>query len=168
MAQAIIGLGSNLGNGQKNIRLAWRKLGEVEGVTLGPLSSPYLTEPVGMKTSSWFTNCVGIVETSLPPLELLKNLLRIESELGRDRGKNQDRTVDLDILYYEDLALKTPELIVPHPDIQDRLFVLAPLEEVAPEYVHPVLLKTTVEMRKCLATGKAVKKMSWQEHGEAE
>lgn len=166
MAQAIIGFGSNLGDGQKNIQTAWQKLGEVEGVTLGSLSSPYLTEPVAMKTASWFTNAVGCIETSLPPLKLLKNLLLIESELGRNRAETLDRPVDLDILYYADLVLDTPELILPHPEIQKRLFVLAPLEEVVPEYQHPVFLKSTTEMLQNLASEKVVKKIFWQENGE--
>lgn len=168
MAQAIIGLGSNLGDGRKNIRLAWQKLGEVENVMLGFLSSPYLTEPVGIKTSLWFTNAVGCIETSLLPLELLKNLLSIESELGRKRTETLDRPVDLDILYYEDLVLETPELVVPHPEIQNRLFVLAPLDEVAPDYQHPVLLKSAAEMLQYLASEKVVKKMSWKNNGETD
>lgn len=168
MVQAIIGLGSNLGDRQKNIQIAWQKLGEIESVTLGSLSNPYLTEPVAMKTASWFTNAVGCIETSLSPLELLKNLLQIESELGRKRTESLDRPVDMDILYYNDMILSRPELTLPHPEIQKRLFVLAPLEELAPDYQHPVLLKSTTEMLQSLASEKVVKKTSWQENGETE
>ena len=166
MAHVFVGLGSNLGNGQQNIQTAWQKLGDVKDIRLIRLSSPYSTQPVGMDTPSWFTNAVGLLETRLSPQKLLGELLQIETVMGRDRAKTRDRPIDLDILYYDDQVFSTPELTIPHPALQDRLFVLAPLEELASDFPHPVFAKTTAEMRQALGPGQVVRKESWQERGE--
>jgi 2-amino-4-hydroxy-6-hydroxymethyldihydropteridine diphosphokinase len=158
-----IGLGSNLGEGQKNLRAAWQKLGELPEVTLLRLSSPYRTKPVKMSSDKWFTNAVGMLETDLPPEDLLAGLLAIEKAMGRDRKKNRDRTVDLDILFYNTIVLSSEELIIPHPEIQNRLFVLAPLAELMPDYSHPVLKKTATEMLRVLNDPEqAIQKETWQ------
>jgi len=144
--QAFIGLGSNLGDGQANLIGAWQRLGQVTGITLASLSSPYRTAPVGLDTEHWFTNAVGEILTSLSPVELLATMLAIEADLGRDRTLTRDRPVDLDLLYYGDLMIQSRTLIVPHPRLANRLFVLAPLAELAPEHVHPILGRTSLDL----------------------
>ena len=160
--QAFIGLGSNLGDGQANLIDAWQRLGKVAGISLHRLSSPYRTEPLGMATEHWFTNAVGEICTSLSPSELLAAMLAIETELGRDRALTQDRPVDLDLLYYGDLMIDSPTLIVPHPRIANRLFVLAPLAEIAPEHIDPVLGRTALELCGALRS-QTVQRQEWQE-----
>ncbi len=162
MAIAFIGLGSNLGDGPRNLLAVWERLGKSEGISLLSLSNPYRTEPLGIATQLWFTNAVGKVETSLSCEDLMKVLLRIEREMGRDRTSGPDRTVDLDMLYYDGLVLEFENLRVPHPEIQNRLFVLAPLLEMAPDFVHPVLAKTTRQMATELAgSSQMVEKLDW-------
>ena len=161
MALVYIGLGSNEGDSCRNIQNAWKKMAEAGfGVLLG-LSAPYKSEPVGVDTENWFVDAVGVIETRLAPEALLVKMLAIEKELGRDRSKGVDRCIDLDMLYYDDLVLMTPQLVLPHPGIQDRLFVLLPLAELAPDHIHPVLGKSTSMMRKGLVSGKIVQKTTW-------
>lgn len=160
--QAFIGLGSNLGDGQANLLRAWQRLGQVAGVSLLRLSSPYRTEPVEMNTEHWFTNAVGEITTTLPPTELLAAMLAIEAELGRDRTLTQDRPVDLDLLYYGDVMLESLALTVPHPRLADRLFVLAPLAEVAPEHVHPLLGRTSLELCRNFRNQAGVERQEWR------
>ena len=139
MSTVYIGMGSNLGDGKANLLGARERLGEEDGVTLGQLSSPYMTAPVDMTSQHWFTNSVGRFETRLNPLEVLRLLLLVEHEFGRMRKQKafgyQDRSLDLDLLYYDDLVMDSTELILPHPRIGDRLFVLVPLTEIAPDHV---------------------------------
>lgn len=149
MVIAYIGLGSNLGNCRENLLQAWARLGAVKDVKLLALSSPYRSEPVGMESTNWFINAVGSLQTSLSPDELLAAMLAIENGLGRKRStgnKPSDRSVDLDLLYWDDRVSTGADLILPHPEIANRLFVLQPLVEIAPEVCHPVLKKTSVEM----------------------
>jgi len=155
MVTAYIGLGSNLGSRRKNILEAWIRLGKVKGIKLLSLSKPYRTEPVGMASKNWFINAVGSLLTSMQPEELLAEMLAVESSLGRiRRGKDkpEDRTLDLDLLYWDDRISHDPTLILPHPGIARRLFVLLPLVEIAPALRDPVSHKTSVEMlRDCIA-----------------
>jgi 2-amino-4-hydroxy-6-hydroxymethyldihydropteridine diphosphokinase len=149
MVNAYIGLGSNLGNCRENILQAWSRLGEVKGVKLLALSSPYRSEPVGMKSANWFINAVGCLQTSLPARQLLSEMLRVEADLGRKRGLKgtpEDRTVDLDLLYWDDMICEEPEMVLPHPEIANRLFVLLPLAEIEPDMQHPVSRKTSLKM----------------------
>jgi 2-amino-4-hydroxy-6-hydroxymethyldihydropteridine diphosphokinase len=152
--KAIIGLGSNLGNGRAILREAWDTLGTVAGVRLDGLSSPYMTAPVGMNSRHWFTNAVGRLQVTLPPFDLLKALLAVEKKFGRTRDGNsfgyQDRSLDLDLLYYGTLAMDTPELSLPHPRIGDRLFVLAPFAELEPDFRDCVTGMTIAEMAELL------------------
>lgn len=147
---AYIGLGSNIGDGKRTLQAAWYRLGEPDGIDLDTLSSPYMTAPVDMTSQHWFTNAVGRLHTSLPPLELLRELLTIEKEFGRKRDERsfgyQDRSLDLDLLYYGALVMDQPELVLPHPRISQRLFVLAPLAELGGDMRDPVSSLSAAEM----------------------
>ena len=138
----IIGLGSNLGDSARILLKAWSRLGEHETVTLGEISSPYVSSPVQMESNYWFTNAVGWLKTSCCPQEFLDILMAIERELGRlrDNGQKgyQDRLVDLDLLYFGSAIVDEPRLTLPHPRLSERLFVLAPLASIAPEFIDPV------------------------------
>lgn len=162
METAFVGLGSNLGDGKKNLQTAWRLLGHAEGISTRRLSSPYLTAPVGMAAAPWFTNAVGMVETSLPPREFLAEMMRIELQMGRRRDQTRDRQIDLDLLYYGHLVIALPGLTVPHPELHRRLFVLAPLAEIAPDYLHPVLKLSSAAMLAAVPPGQTAEKSAWQ------
>lgn len=141
MAKVYLGLGTNLGNKEENLRTAVRlitqKIGEVTS-----LSSFYATAPWGFESENSFLNAALCVETDLDPLDLLHTTQEIERELGRKTksvaGVYSDRIIDIDILMYEDLILNTPELVLPHPLMTERDFVMKPLLEIEPEYMHPV------------------------------
>ncbi len=153
--KAIIGLGSNLGNGREILREAWDSLGTVPGIHLDGLSSPYMTAPVDMTSRHWFTNAVGRLQVFLPPLDLLKALLAVETKFGRIRDSSksfgyQDRSLDLDLLFYGTVALDSAELRLPHPRIGDRLFVLAPFAELEPDFRDFSSGMTISEMAKSL------------------
>jgi 2-amino-4-hydroxy-6-hydroxymethyldihydropteridine diphosphokinase len=147
---AYIGLGSNLGDCRKNLLEAWNRLGEAEEIRLLELSSPYKTEPVGMISENWFINAVGCVETILEPEQLLGVMQGIEASLGRIRDENSvlptDRSVDLDLLFWEDRISEDAQLTLPHPEIAKRLFVLEPLVEIAKDLRHPVSGKTMTQL----------------------
>lgn len=114
-------------------------------------SSWYETSPVGMADPEWFLNGVFLLETEWNPRQLLERVGRIEQELGRQRaGKWGPRTIDLDILLYDDQIIREPDLAIPHPELENRRFVLEPLAEIAPDLVHPVLKKTVTEMKQAL------------------
>jgi len=158
---AFVGLGSNLGNGRQNLLAAWQRLGEIPGIEILRLSSPYLTEPLGIVTEHWFTNAVGEIRTGLQPEALLAHMLQIEEEMGRNRSMTDDRPVDLDLLYFADLVLRSETLTLPHPALSGRLFVLAPLAELAPALLHPLLGQTTLELlRECEMPGR-VERQEW-------
>jgi 2-amino-4-hydroxy-6-hydroxymethyldihydropteridine diphosphokinase len=149
MVIAYIGLGANLGNCRENLLQAWSKLGMVNGVKLLALSSPYNSEPVGMESENWFVNAVGSLETSLEPFELLREMFVVEKSLGRKRVLNgipEDRSLDLDLLYWGDKVSNDPMVTIPHPEIANRLFVLQPLAEIGPDVCHPVIQRTSAEM----------------------
>lgn len=131
-------MGSNLGDSKTLLQDAWQALGEIDGIVLDGLSSPYMTAPVDMTSQHWFTNAVGRVQVTLAPLALLHVLLAVEAAFGRKRSEKkfgyQDRILDLDLLYYGDVVMDSPELTLPHPRIADRLFVLVPLTELEPDF----------------------------------
>lgn len=143
---AFIAIGSNLGRRKENIKAAL-KLMEKRGIQILKVSTIIETEPYGLKEQPKFMNCVASVETALNPKQLLKTLLGIEKELGRVRTvKWGPRVIDLDILFYDELVMKEKMLTIPHPDLENRVFVLKPLCEIAPSFVHPVLKKTVKEL----------------------
>lgn len=150
MSIAYIALGSNLGDKEKNLRRALLLLTQ-QGVEVVRVSSFLSTEPYGVTDQPQFLNAVACVRTSLAPLALLDVLLATELAMGRVRLRHWgERNIDLDLLLYEDVVLDTPRLHLPHPDMQNRDFVLLPLAEIAPELKHPTLQKTIWELKEDL------------------
>ncbi len=140
-----IGIGSNLGNKEKNISDAIKMLtGKCEIIKT---SSLYITEPVGFLAQDKFINGVILVNTNLRPLPLLEFLKSIEKRLLRVKTfLNGPRTIDLDILFYNNLIINHQSLIIPHPRLHERNFVLEPLNEISPNYIHPIFNKRISEL----------------------
>ncbi|MEW6219128.1 MAG: 2-amino-4-hydroxy-6-hydroxymethyldihydropteridine diphosphokinase [Thermodesulfobacteriota bacterium] len=161
---ALIGLGSNLGDGRAQLAAAWARLAAAEGIRPGAISRPYATAPVGVETSRPFTNAVGMVHTVLEPETLLGVLLAIETAMGRDRRQGPDRPVDLDLLTHGERRITSPSLILPHPRLCERAFVLVPLVELVPDGRHPVLSHTWAELLAALGPGGShgVEPRSWR------
>ena len=144
---AYIALGSNLGDKEANLRRALELLIE-RGVEIVKTSTFISTEPYGVTDQPQFLNGVCEVRTSMAPLALLHTLLEVEQEMGRVRLRHWgERNIDLDLLLYEDVVMDTGELKLPHPDMQNRDFVLLPLAEIATEIVHPLLSKSIKELK---------------------
>jgi 2-amino-4-hydroxy-6-hydroxymethyldihydropteridine diphosphokinase len=148
MAETVyIGLGSNQGDQQGNLRRAVEAVARLPDTRVVEVSSIYKTEPVGKTGQPEFLNLAAELETGLEPGRLLESLLKIEETLGRRRGERWGpRTIDLDILYFGQRIVGQPDLIIPHPRAHQRAFVLEPLAELAPELVDPVTGKTIAEM----------------------
>lgn len=138
MKQAFVALGANIGDPAATIRSAFAALDQLDGVRLRRASSLYRTAPVGLKQQPDFINAVAEVETELAPHALLSALLALEARFGRIRDrKNGPRTLDLDLLLYDGLTLNTPDLVLPHPRLHLRAFVLVPLTEIASDLALP-------------------------------
>ncbi|OYU96002.1 MAG: 2-amino-4-hydroxy-6-hydroxymethyldihydropteridine diphosphokinase [Bacteroidetes bacterium B1(2017)] len=139
-------LGSNMGNSKENLANACHKIGQHIG-QITRFSSLYQTAAWGNTEQNEFINQVILVQTELSAQETLTALLGIEKEMGRTRNKKwEPRIIDLDILFYDTLQVNEPNLIIPHPHLQDRRFTLIPLVEIAPSFVHPALIKTMAEL----------------------
>jgi 2-amino-4-hydroxy-6-hydroxymethyldihydropteridine diphosphokinase len=157
MYAAYIGFGSNIGDRLKHIQNAIHALSKTEGITLQEISSVYKTDPVGYETQEPFLNGIAAIQTSLSPLSLLHTLKDIEIAVGRQhRIRWGPREIDLDLLIYGDLRLQTEKLVVPHPAMHLRRFVLAPLAEIAPDLVHPVFQETIETLLEHLEDDKSV------------
>jgi 2-amino-4-hydroxy-6-hydroxymethyldihydropteridine diphosphokinase len=161
MKIVFLGIGTNLGDRTINLKKAIAGIAEFIGKVL-KTSSVYETEPWGFYTKDKFLNMVVKVETTLSPNVLLESTQMIESLLGRVRDKKQyiSRLIDIDILFYEDLQLDDEYLIIPHPLLHERKFVLIPLYEIAPEIIHPVLNKSVSELLDICDDKSEVKKYS--------
>lgn len=158
-AVAYIGLGANLGDRLATINAALRRIAALG--TTHVVSPIYESEPVGHADQPPFLNCVSKLETDLTPERLLERLLEIEHDLGRVRTfPNAPRTIDLDILLYDDHVIETAALSVPHPRLHERAFVLIPLADLASELVHPVLGKRVDELSVSLGSVRGV----WRFH----
>lgn len=142
-----------LGGNQGNIRRIFSQAIDMLNISVGPvqdISPLYRTEPWGFQSEDAFLNQVITIQTDLSPDMLLKEVLIIEEKLGRSRQDNsngyQSRTIDIDILFYNDEIIKRKDLIIPHPKLHLRKFTLAPLNDIAPGLNHPVLNKTISEL----------------------
>ena len=157
-----LGLGSNMGNRQDNLDKALGFLSQ--RLRVEKVSSVYDTEPVGNINQPRFLNLVCQVYTRLAPTELLTLAKGIESKLGRALSKsNAPRPIDIDILFYGDQVIETPELVIPHPRLAERAFVLVPLAEIAPDLRHPVTGMTIKELLGGLTETQGVFKFNWED-----
>jgi len=156
-----LGLGSNQGEKIKNCEQAIEEILKLGGGFLLSRSSWYYSEPWGKEDQDWFINGVIKIRTELSPDQLLMKFKEIEKRLGREnREKWGPRVIDIDILFYDDLFLESPEMGIPHPRISERNFVLIPFAEIAPQFVHPVLKKTIKELLDTSPDQKKVVKVS--------
>ena len=164
---AYIGLGSNLGDRAGNLLLAVRGLFEAS-MRVNRLSAIYETEPFGVEHADEYLNMVAeVFVTNITPAQMLARMIRIEYLLGRrNKFENAPRTVDLDLLFYGGLHIETPFLTLPHPRLHERKFVLVPMAELAPHFVHPLLNKTMQELLS--GVGGASKVKRWNPNAESE
>ena len=143
MTQVFIGAGSNLGNREANLRDALKSLSGLPGIKIIKESPVYETDPVGGPVQGKYLNAVWEMESELSVKELLKELLSLEAQMGRKRSvPNAPRTLDLDILFYGTQRISDGGLEIPHPRLHERWFVLKPMADIAPGFIHPVLKKS--------------------------
>lgn len=160
MHKVFLGIGGNIGNKQKNFKevcgMIENNLGKIE-----IKSSVYETPPWGFKAEEDFWNQVICIETQLSPLDLLAEIQSIEEQFGRVHSTDHysSREMDIDILYYDDDFVENEWLVIPHPRIAQRKFVLVPLVEIAPDFKHPLLRLTSIEMLENCKDGSVIKKV---------
>ncbi len=143
--EVYLALGSNLGNKKENIQTALVRL--AAKIEIKQRSAYYDTAPAGNTNQPRFLNMVCSGETIFSPSELLLFVKKMETDMGRQPGPvNSPRPIDIDILFYDELVINTPQLVIPHPRLMERIFVLLPLSEIAPDLKHPVNGKTVKEM----------------------
>ncbi|OKH90021.1 2-amino-4-hydroxy-6-hydroxymethyldihydropteridine pyrophosphokinase [Thalassospira sp. TSL5-1] len=166
-AAVLIAVGANLpterfGPPAAAVRAAVEALDGLAGLAVADVSSFYETAPVPISDQPWYVNAIIRAETTLPPHDLLAHLHEIEAGFGRVRIKrNEARVLDLDLVAYGRVEVSDEGgLVVPHPRLHDRAFVLLPLRDVAPDWVHPVLNKTVSELIDELPAGQEIRQMS--------
>ncbi len=151
MSEAIISLGSNLGDRKRNLADALQMLG-ARHCTVVAVSHLYETEPWGFVSNDIFLNQIAVVDTTLSPRELIDTLLNIEQQLGRSRTSTtqgySSRPIDLDIIFFDDLISDDTHITLPHPKMHLRRFVLEPLNELRPHFIHPLFNKTVAQLLK--------------------
>ncbi|MBI5327521.1 MAG: 2-amino-4-hydroxy-6-hydroxymethyldihydropteridine diphosphokinase [Deltaproteobacteria bacterium] len=156
-----ISIGSNIGDRLKNCKDAIDNLVHSKGIRFIKASSFYETEPWGEIEQNWFINCVVQVETTFDAESLLVLLQNIEMGFGRERiKKGGPRVIDFDILFLNSAIINTKNLIVPHPLLHKRRFVMMPLNEIAPDFIHPVLKKSAAELLRQVVDIKKVIRVS--------
>lgn len=160
MASVYIGLGSNLGHREGYLRSAIEALCDLSQGRIEATSSIYETPPVGVTDQPDFLNAVVKVETPLSPREVLSICQRIEEHLGRIRTRRWGpRTIDLDLLLYEDRVVHEEDLILPHPRMAERIFVLVPLLEIEPCWIHPIEQRTGKELLRRISVEYPIRKV---------
>ena len=161
MSISYLALGSNLGNKEENIQKAVKAISCISEIK--SCSSIYETEPWGFTDKNFFFNMALCINTELEAFSLLNEIIKIELLLGREREKKQwvARIIDIDILFYDNQIINQPNLIIPHPQLINRQFVLKPLLEIAPEFVHPVYQKSiSILQKEC----KDICEVKWVKH----
>ena len=148
MSKTYIGIGGNIGNKEENIRTAINFISKDIAVP-EKISNLYLSEPWGFKSEHNFLNCVISIKTNLSPEELLSKTINIENQMKRLRTTSnsyEDRTIDIDLLFIDNKIVDTEKIKIPHPKIQDRKFVLLPMNDIAPDFIHPLNNKTISDL----------------------
>jgi 2-amino-4-hydroxy-6-hydroxymethyldihydropteridine diphosphokinase len=147
MSMAYIGIGSNMGDPRGNCLDALDRIGKIEGCEIISVSSLYLTEPVGVDAQEWYVNGAVSISTKLTARDLMNHLLAIEADMGRVRTlKWGPRVIDLDVLLFGREIIDDIIVTVPHPLMHLRRFVMAPMADLAPDLIHPVLKRTIMEL----------------------
>ena len=145
-----LSIGTNLGNKIENLKNAISRLSSI--VTIDSISSVYETEPLNVQKQDNFLNIAIEVQTNFPPLELIEKLKKIESEMGRVLSEsNKPRIIDIDIIFYNSIILDEVRIQVPHPRAHKRAFVIFPIMDLNPAFVHPILNKSLMEISKNLS-----------------
>ena len=161
---AFIGIGSNIGDKIERCRKAISSVLALDNHRLLARSSFYKTQPLGHTAQDWFVNGVIKIETDLQARDLLRSLKALESSLGRQETfRWGPRTIDLDLLLFDDEQIHSEELEIPHPRLHDRQFVLVPLAEIEPRLVHPVFRKTIQEILDHFKEDQGVERLPWNE-----
>lgn len=156
-----LSLGSNLGDRAANLNDAISRIAKIGDVM--SVSSFYETEPVEYTAQPWFLNCAVKLDTEKMPKQLLAAVLDLERQMGRRRTQQKGpRTIDIDILLFGNSIIEAKDLVVPHPALHQRRFVLEPMTEIAPEARHPVFKRTMRELRDALPAGQSVRRVEVQ------
>lgn len=157
MKTAYIGIGSNLGDPLKNCEVATEKIGRIPHSRVISCSPLYKTEPVGVKGQHWYINGAVSLSTGLSALDLIKNLLVIERDMGRVRKERwEPRIIDLDILLFGEDIINENDLVIPHPLMHERRFVISPMVDLVPDLIHPILGRTMKELLSAISDNSQV------------
>ena len=167
MVTCYIGIGSNLGKREYNIRVAIRRIRLLMNTRVTKISKIIETPPEGGPPQGLYLNCVIEIQTTLSPYELLRRLQKIEGDLGRIRAiKNGPRCIDLDILLYDDARIDEESLCIPHPRMLERRFVMEPLEEIAPDLAKKLKIKKAIGKQKQRKNRQKAKKVKPSKRGK--